>query len=222
MGTIWCAIRTYAAHADEMGERSLLVPQFFLKPKAALISSPQNNPQSVEIVADETIQHEVELVLKLGRDVEMGESINELASAVNAVCVGIDLTNRIVQAQLKAEGLPWTRAKAFRDSAIIGNWHELKGDEILSIEHGWKLALDVNEQRRMAAGIAEMTCKPLELLMALNSWAPLKKGDLLFTGTPAGVDWLKNGDVVVAELNDAEGSTKSCLNVEFYTSSELK
>ena len=220
--TIWCAIRTYAAHADEMGESSLTVPQFFLKPESALLSSPIEDPQTIDIVDSETIQHEVELVLRLGRDVEQGEDSDKLASAVDAVCVGIDLTDRPAQAQLKAKGLPWARSKAFRRSAIIGDWYELEKGEIRNIEQGWTLELKVNEQIRMGDGIAEMTCKPLDLLAALNEWAPLRKGDLLFTGTPAGVDWLKDGDVAVARLNDADGRPKSCLTVDFYIPSELK
>ena len=222
LATIWCAIRTYASHADEMGESSLTVPQFFLKPEAALLSSPLDDPQCIDIIDDETIQHEVELVLRLGRDIEQGEDDEKLASAVDAVCIGIDLTNRPAQSRLKAKGLPWTRSKAFRRSAIIGDWYELEGDDIHSLKHGWTLELKVNEQNRMKAGIVEMTSNPLELLSALNEWAPLKKGDLLFTGTPAGVDWLKDGDVAVARLNDADGRLKSCLAVDFFIPSELK
>jgi 2-keto-4-pentenoate hydratase/2-oxohepta-3-ene-1,7-dioic acid hydratase in catechol pathway len=222
LATIWCAIRTYAAHAEEMNESSLTVPQFFLKPEAALLSSPLDDPQTIDIADGKTIQHEVELVLRLGRDVEQGEDVEKLASAVDAVCVGIDLTDRPAQSQLKVKGLPWARSKAFRSSAIIGDWHELKEGDIHNIQQGWALELKVNERSRMKAGVAEMTCKPLDLWAALNEWAPLRKSDLIFTGTPAGVDWLKGGDVAVARLNDADGCLKSCLTVDFIIPSELK
>ncbi len=198
-----------------MGEESLAVPEFFLKPEAALLSSPVADAQTIEIIDGETIQHEIELVLRLGRDIDKGEGVEQLASAIDAVCVGLDLTDRPAQARLKKKGLPWARSKAFRDSAIIGDWCELEKDDIRKIEQGWTLELIVNEDKRMAAGISEMTCRPLELLAALNEWAPLRKGDLLFTGTPAGVGWLKDGDVAIARLEDAEGSLKSCLSIDF-------
>lgn len=216
MSTIWCAIRTYSAHAKEMGVKVPAKPEYFLKPAAALLSSTIDDVKTILVPDDRSIQHELELVLRIGEISENGDI------KIDAVCVGLDLTNRVIQSELKKEGLPWARCKSFKDSAVIGDWCEIPGQRFSEIENNWRMKLMVNSQLRMSAKISEMIRTPSALTAALGEWAPLEKGDLIFTGTPEGVDWLCGGDIVEAHLLDGDGIVKSRLIANFERPSDLK
>ncbi len=215
MTSIWCAIRTYSAHAKEMGVEVPSEPEYFLKPSAALVSSPVNEIKTISLPDNRSVQHELELVLKLG-DFSEGEF------SIDAVCIGLDLTNRVIQSELKKGGLPWARCKSFKDSAVIGEWHDVPSGKFSEIESVWSIDLLVNSEKRMSANISDMVRSPSTLLASLNEWAPLEKGDIIFTGTPEGVDWLRDGDVVEARLNDGSGIVKSRLIAHFSLPSDLK
>lgn len=216
MPTIWCAIRTYSAHAEEMGVEVPTKPEYFLKPAAALLSSTVDNVQTILIPDDRSIQHELELVLRIGDISEKGDI------TIDAVCIGLDLTNRVIQSELKKNGLPWARCKSFKNSAVIGDWCEIPAQRFSEVEDDWSMVLLVNSQQRMGAKISEMVRSPSVLTAALGEWAPLEKGDLIFTGTPEGVDWLCDGDIVEAHLLDGDGIAKSRLIANFERPSDLK
>jgi len=196
MPSIWCALRTFAAHAKEMGGEPLTSPRFFLKPLAALAEPPMGCEMMLPRHLDE-VHHEVELVLKLGDD----QTLSEIA-------VGLDLTDRATQDEAKAEGMPWTQSKGFANSAIVGNFVEPP----VGLAH-LRLELAVNGEPRQEASIGQMSFTPLDLLSSLSQWAPLEKGDLLFCGTPSGIGPLTRGDHVQARLLREDGTVLSELDL---------
>ena len=213
MGSSWCAIRTYAAHAEEMGTESPSEPIFFLKPPGTMVESPEHHPATIELSGNNRIQHEVELVMRIGEGVDL---------EVREICVGLDLTDRIIQSEAKEGGLPWTRAKSFKGSAVVGNWLPIKAEDLPSLHHGWRLELTVNGESRTTADTSTMLHSPLDLLASLSEWAPLSPGDLIFTGTPKGVGWLNDCDLAEATLINPDGEVKSSLRAYFSAPSSLK
>ena len=192
MPSIWCALRTFDAHAKEMGGKPLTSPQFFLKPWAALARPPLGcemmlPPHLIEV------HHEVELVLELDENF-----------VLSRVAIGLDLTDRNMQSIAKKEGMPWTRSKGFANSAIVGNFVEPP----IGLDH-LRLELAINGEPRQEASIGEMSFSPLELIAELSHWAPMEKGDLLFCGTPSGVGPLRCGDHVQARLFREDGTILS-------------
>jgi len=176
---IWCAIRTYPKHAAELGNQIPQEPAFFLKATSCLAS-----PNTID-TCDGDVHHEVELVLKLGEDLSPIE-----------MAVGLDLTKRSIQDRLKSGGLPWAEAKAFRGSAIVSEW--------VAYDSSASFSLMKNGEFVQQGSLQDMHWTPEELIDRLTAWAPVKAGDILFTGTPAGVGPLQNGDRLTATLNRNE------------------
>ena len=196
MPSIWCALRTFASHAKEMGGQPLKSPRFFLKPWAALAQPPVGCEMMLPTHLDE-VHHEVELVLKLGEDMGLSQ-----------IAVGLDLTDRNTQNIAKSEGMPWTQSKGFANSAIVGNFVEPP----VGLAH-LRLELAINGEPRQEATIREMSFTPLDLLNSLSQWAPLEKGDLLFCGTPSGIGSLVRGDHIHARLLREDGTVLSELDL---------
>lgn len=191
---IFCIGRNYAEHAKEMGAAvETGRPMFFCKPADAVVADSADVPYPS---ATAELHHEVEMVLALGaggRDVPA-----ECAAAlVWGVGVGLDLTRRDLQAQAKAKGHPWDVAKAFDHSAPVSALHQLDG-ALPGPDTG--LRLTVNGELRQQARLGEMIHDLQHLLAALSTLFELKPGDLVFTGTPAGVAALQRGDRFHAEL----------------------
>lgn len=187
MPSVWCALRTFADHAKELGNTEPEQPHFFLKPWAALARP----PMGCEVELPEGVHHEVELVL-------------ELREGLARVGIGLDLTRRDVQSELKAARLPWTEAKGFRNSAILGDLVEPPvGLGAMRIE------LAIDGEPRQEAAIAEMSFSPLDLIDQLAAWAPLEDGDLLFCGTPAGVGPIHSCEELHARLLREDGEVLS-------------
>ena len=176
---IWCAIRTYPKHAAELGNQIPQEPAFFLKATSCLAS-----PDEID-TCDGDVHHEVELVLKFGEDL----------SPVK-MAVGLDLTKRSIQDRLKSGGLPWAEAKSFRGSAIVSEW--------VAYDSSASFSLMKNGEFVQQGSLQDMHWTPEELIDRLTAWAPVKAGDILFTGTPAGVGPLQNGDRLTATLNRNE------------------
>jgi len=196
MPSIWCALRTFDAHAEEMGAKPLKSPRFFLKPWAALAQPPMGCEMVLPPHLNEA-HHEVELVLRLGEDATLTE-----------IAVGLDLTDRPTQDEAKAAGMPWTQSKGFANSAIVGNFSEPP----VGLTH-LRLELAVNGEPRQEASIGEMSFTPLDLLSNLSEWAPLEEGDLLFCGTPSGIGPLSRGDHVQARILREDGTILSELDL---------
>jgi 2-keto-4-pentenoate hydratase/2-oxohepta-3-ene-1,7-dioic acid hydratase in catechol pathway len=196
LGKLVCVGRNYSAHAREMGVAPPEEPFFFLKPSTSFLPSPRVvalPPFSAEV------HHEVELVVRVGSALRRG-TVEQAGAAIDAVAVGIDLTARDVQAKAKAAGLPWTIAKGFDGAAPVGEFVAIPGAVALG-DRG--LSLRVNGQVRQQAQISTMLRSAADLLAWLSARMTLEAGDLLFTGTPAGVGPLVDGDQIVAELEGA-------------------
>ena len=191
----WCVGRNYAEHAREMGaDPGAESPVFFSKPAAALVSdSIVDYPENTE-----SLHHEVELVVVMsagGRHLDP-EECNE---RIFGYAVGIDLTRRDIQAKAKQAGHPWEMSKGFDQSAPVGlivpagEWTP-QPDAIIELQ--------VNGVMRQQAALGDMIWPVNELIARLSQDVTLQSGDVVFTGTPAGVASLEPGDRVVARIGD--------------------
>jgi 5-carboxymethyl-2-hydroxymuconate isomerase len=195
IGKIVCVGRNYAEHAKELGNEIPDKPVLFLKPASALIYS------SGEIIHPDygnELHHEVELVLLIGEKVTKAD-IAQSEKAIVGYGVGLDMTLRDVQNKLKKKGNPWTLAKCFDTSAVISDFvlkkdYQLKPDE--------KLELKINGVIKQNDTLKSMIFNPAEIVEYISSVMTLEKGDLIFTGTPAGVSRVNRGDKLEAKLGE--------------------
>jgi 2-keto-4-pentenoate hydratase/2-oxohepta-3-ene-1,7-dioic acid hydratase in catechol pathway len=192
--TLWCIGRNYAAHARELGNDVPDEPVIFLKASSCLRGLA---PEPLA-VPDEAVHHEVELVLVVGHDVPIGADPGW--AAVSEVAVGLDLTRRQVQSQLKERGLPWARAKSFGGSAVVGP--RVPRADLGDPEQAG-IALWVNGALRQEGRLDQMLFDVPSLLRHLAALAPLHAGDLVFTGTPPGVAEMRVGDRFRLQLRGA-------------------
>lgn len=191
---VFCIGRNYAEHAREMGASvDKGTPMFFCKPADAVVSDGADVPYP-SITAE--LHHEVEMVVAL---VSGGSDIpSEQASAsIFGYGVGLDLTRRDLQAQAKAKGHPWDVAKAFDHSAPVS---ALRPAAEAMPTSETVLRLTVNGELRQQTTLGEMVHEVAQIIAALSTLFELKAGDLIFTGTPAGVAALQRGDRFHAEL----------------------
>jgi fumarylpyruvate hydrolase len=188
---IYCVGQNYAEHAREMGnDPERQQPFFFSKPADAVVPSGATIPFPSRT---EDLHHEVELVIALGGG---GADVapEEAEALIFGCAVGVDLTRRDLQAVAKKAGRPWDMAKGFDRSAPIGAI--LPGP----VPAGAAITLDVNGSRRQAGVLSDMIWAPAEIVAILSSYVELAPGDLIFTGTPAGVARLERGDSVAAAV----------------------
>ncbi|MCW8195059.1 fumarylacetoacetate hydrolase family protein [Proteobacteria bacterium 005FR1] len=191
---IYCVGRNYAAHAREMGhDPDREPPFFFCKPADALVAGGGAVPYPGR---SNNLHHEVELVVAIskgGRDIPLDYAEEH----VFGYAVGIDLTRRDLQAAAREKGQPWDSAKGFDASAPVS---ALTPAFVSGHLRGGTIALTVNGQTRQSADISELIwCVP-EVIAELSTLFELRPGDLLFTGTPAGVAALQRGDRVEASV----------------------
>lgn len=191
---VWCVGRNYAEHAREMGaDPKASSPVFFSKPAQALV----NKRQLAYPGNTKDLHHEVELVVLLAEG-GRGVPAAEWPARLFGFAVGVDLTRRDVQTRLKQTGQPWEISKGFDDSAPVGRvlpasqWQPKPGAAI---------SLQVNGVMRQQASLGEMIWPVAELLERLSGELTLNAGDVVFTGTPAGVGSLDAGDRVVARID---------------------
>jgi fumarylpyruvate hydrolase len=191
---IYCIGRNYAEHAKEMGmivDRSQ--PVFFCKPADAIVI---DGADIAYPLATTDLHHEVEMTVALasgGRNIATERALEH----VYGYGVGLDLTRRDLQSVAKAKGLPWDSAKAFDQSAPVSALR--RADEIRHPRTA-RLTLSVNGELRQRADIADMLFTVPEIIHELSKLWTLAAGDLIFTGTPAGVAALVRGDRFRAEL----------------------
>lgn len=191
---IYCIGRNYAEHAKEMGavpEKG--TPVFFMKPADAVVADGRN-PRFPQ--ATSNLHHEVELVVALasgGREIAVDEALTH----VYGYSVGVDLTRRDLQAAAKAKGNPWDVAKGFDDSAPIAAIVPCGGRH----PQAERIELRVNGEQRQSASIADMLWPVAEIIHELSRLFELRAGDLIYTGTPAGVGQLQPGDRVHCSLD---------------------
>ena len=195
MGVGWAVFRNYAGHAKEILVDVTDYPRFFLMPPSAMVEATEAGENVVTLLEpDEHIDHEVEMVFKLGEDLTPVQ-----------MCVGIDTTNRTRQTMAKKEGWPWLEGKGFRGSGVLGTWTEWDGKPV-------EIGLSLNGETRQLASTETMVHSVESLLEHLNNWYALEPGDLVWTGTPKGVGPMSPGDSVNAWMDNSEGERISVLN----------
>lgn len=198
IGKIVCVGRNYAEHVKELGNEIPDKPVLFLKPASALIYS---GGEIVHPDYGNELHHEVELVLLIGEIVKKADKAKS-EKAIIGYGVGLDMTLRDVQNELKKKGNPWTLAKCFDTSAAVSDFvlkkdHQLNPDE--------KLELKINGQVKQGDSLKSMIFNPAEIVEYISSVMTLEKGDLIFTGTPAGVSKVNRGDKLEARLGEVVG-----------------
>ncbi|MCH8685760.1 fumarylacetoacetate hydrolase family protein [Pedomonas mirosovicensis] len=187
---IFCVARNYAEHAREMGhDPNREPPFFFAKPADALVENGCDVPYPPRT---QNLHYEVELVVALakgGRNL----SVEEAEGLIYGYAVGNDLTRRDLQAEAKKQGRPWDTAKGFDHSAPLSAIH--RTDEVGHIRRG-AIWLKVNGETRQQGDVADMIWSVPEVIAELSTLFALQAGDLIFTGTPAGVGPVVPGDVI--------------------------
>jgi len=192
---IICIGRNYAKHARELGNEAPAEPIFFIKPTTACLYPGQS------IILPNlpgTIEHELELVVMIdsyAKDVPVGMALGMVASFT----LGLDLTARTVQDELKTKGLPWEKAKAWDGSAVLGEV-ELPMTASTDLQ-AFALELKKNGETVQQGSTADMIFPVAELISYVSRFITLEPGDLLFTGTPAGVGPIAEGDVLEGFIN---------------------
>jgi fumarylpyruvate hydrolase len=190
--------RNYVEHAKEMGHTGREAPFFFLKPSDALVVVPDGAtgdmpypPQTADL------HHEIELVVAIGKG-----GANIPASDANAhiwgYAIGLDMTRRDLQGEAKKQGRPWDTGKGFEHSAPIGPIHPRTQTGL--IEAG-SISLDVNGARRQSGDINQLIWNIPEIIEHLSRYFDLQPGDLIFTGTPAGVGAVQKGDLLEGSVD---------------------
>ena len=195
MGVGWAVFRNYAGHAKEILGDVTDYPRFFLMPPSAMVEATEAGENVVTLLRpDEHIDHEVEMVFRLGEDLIPAQ-----------MCVGIDTTNRTRQTMAKREGWPWLEGKGFRGSGVLGTWTDWDGRPM-------EIGLSLNGETRQLASTETMVHSVESLLEHLKKWYDLEPGDLVWTGTPKGVGPMSPGDSVNAWMDNLEGERISVLN----------
>ncbi|HEV7293632.1 MAG TPA: fumarylacetoacetate hydrolase family protein [Devosia sp.] len=186
---IYCVGRNYAEHIREMGNDEREPPFFFGKPADAVLVGGAPMPYPPQ-TAD--LHHEVELVVAIGKN---GADIapEDALDHVYGYAVGLDMTRRDLQATAKKTGRPWEMAKGFDHSAPIGLIEP--ASQIGHPEHG-EITLSVNGAERQRGDLADQIWNVSETIAHLSRFVALKAGDLILTGTPAGVSAVVRGDVL--------------------------
>lgn len=185
---IYCVGRNYAAHAREMGQDPEREPPFFfMKPADAIVP----NHQTIGFPSrTNNLHHEIELVVALGQG-GINVSADRALELVFGYAVGNDLTRRDLQAEARDKGRPWTTGKAFDRSAVISAIHP--ASRIGHPQTG-RIWLNVNGQLRQQGDLRDLIWSVPEVIAELSTLFELAPGDLIFTGTPAGVAALAPGD----------------------------
>ena len=200
---IYCVGRNYAAHAREMGgspERES--PFFFSKPANAVTDNGVTLPFPSRT---QDLHHEVELVVALSGEALAAKgqelSLEEAAAAIYGYAVGIDFTRRDLQAEAKEKSRPWDTAKGFDNSApVSGITPVAQAGEIAAAN----ISLHVNGELRQQGMISDLIWSIPELIAELSTYYRLCPGDVIFTGTPAGVSAVVPGDIMEGRVDKLE------------------
>ncbi|UTR07782.1 fumarylacetoacetate hydrolase family protein [Alkalihalobacillus sp. LMS6] len=186
IGDIYCVGRNYAEHAHELGNEVPEEPLLFTKPRSSLALA---NGSALSFPTTKgSIHYEIELVLKIGKDVSSGDQLEDV---VQEVALGLDLTLRDVQSKLKQKGHPWLRAKGFPNAAILTPFFSFVGEESCKTI---PFELRKNGDVMQKGYTKDMIFSLSDLFAEVQQEFGLKKGDLLFTGTPKGVGQLNVSD----------------------------
>ncbi len=192
---IICVGRNYADHARELRNEVPAEPVLFMKPETAII--PKRNPFFIPDFSED-VHYEAELVIRINK---LGKNIQAKFAHkyYNEITAGIDFTARDLQARLKEKGLPWEKAKAFDGSAAVGKFQSITN---LQSPEKINFRLTINDEERQNGNSSDMLFGFDKLIEHISSYFTLKIGDLIFTGTPAGVGKVNKNDRLSLFLED--------------------
>ncbi|MCH7314205.1 fumarylacetoacetate hydrolase family protein [Acinetobacter sp. ANC 3882] len=196
---IVCVGRNYAEHAKELGnaipDRALL----FIKPPSSLGSLTQGVSWNQALGE---CHYECEICLQIAHPLSQETDPSKVLEAIGAVTLGLDLTLRDLQSDLKSKGEPWERAKAFDGACILADW--IEADEIGDLQE-LELILNINGVERQHGFSKDMIFDIGSLLVEINKSFSLEAGDVIMTGTPAGVGALRANDQLTMKLITQSG-----------------
>ncbi len=195
VGKMICVGRNFADHAKELGNEVPAKPVVFIKPASSIIYSGE---KIIQPKFSDNLHHEVELLLLIGKDIK-DANIRNAEEAIIGYGLGLDMTLRDIQNEARKKGDPWTVAKCFDTSAVISEFI-LKKDYNLTLDE--EIILKVNNNIRQKEKLNKMLFKPIEIVEYISSLMTIEKGDVIFTGTPAGVGRVVQGDVLTASIGD--------------------
>ncbi|MBK7107606.1 MAG: fumarylacetoacetate hydrolase family protein [Chitinophagales bacterium] len=191
---IFCVGRNYSAHAKELSHAIPDAPVIFIKPATAMLKG--NEFYFPEFTND--LHYECELLFRICKN---GKHIDEKFAYryIDAVTAGIDFTARDLQSKQKEKGLPWEIAKAFDNSAVVGDWNAISNESDFS---NINFSMKKNEVIVQKANSCEMLFGIPTIIHYISSFFTLQLGDIIFTGTPSGVGPVNKGDVLTGFLED--------------------
>lgn len=198
---IICVGRNYTEHIKELGNEKPAEPVIFLKPDSALL---RNNRDFYIPDFSNNVQHEIEVVVRISR---LGKHIQEIFAHryYKELTVGIDFTARDLQNALRKKGLPWEKSKAFDFSAAIGDFIPVN---TLEEVNNFDFHLQKNQDTVQEGNTEQMLYSIDQLITHISKYFTLKIGDLIFTGTPAGVSKVEEGDCLEGYIEN-----KKLLNI---------
>ena len=204
IGKIVCMARNYAEHAKELGNETPAAPVLFMKPASSVIG----DGDTVRIPAySQECHYEVELAVLIGRECR-SVAAEKAMEYVAGYGVGIDMTLRDVQNQLKAKGLPWEIAKGFDSACPLSDFVPAGA---VADPHNLRLTLTVNGEKRQDGCSSDMINRVPQIIAHISAIFTLEPGDVILTGTPAGVGQVRAGDVMEAEI---EGVARLTIKVQ--------
>lgn len=202
--TIYCIGRNFAEHTKEMKADLSEKPIIFIKPATA-IPNPEEISNGVELpYYSNNVHHEVEIVTVVkegGYKIPKEKAFNH----IDGIGIGLDLTLRDLQEKAKAKSQPWAISKGFKNSAPLSNFVHLIDGKIENYDFdttNLNFSLTLNSSVRQKGNTKEMILNIPEIIEYISSVFELQKGDLIFTGTPKGVDQISTGDVAVCKIEN--------------------
>ena len=193
IGKIVCLARNYAEHARELGNETPAAPVLFMKPASSVIG----DGETVHIPSySQECHYEVELAVLIGKQCRAVQA-EKAMEYVAGYGVGIDMTLRDVQNGLKAKGLPWEIAKGFDTSCPLSDFVPAN---MVADPHALNLKLAVNGEPRQDGWSSDMIHRVPQIVAHISAIFTLEPGDVILTGTPAGVGQVRAGDVMTAEI----------------------
>ncbi|SEG59895.1 2-keto-4-pentenoate hydratase/2-oxohepta-3-ene-1,7-dioic acid hydratase (catechol pathway) [Halpernia humi] len=190
---ILCIGRNYVEHAKELGNEVPTEPVIFMKPDSAILKGTDFYIPEFS----EDIHYELEVVLKISK---VGKYISEQNAGqyFDEIGLGIDFTARDLQSKLKEKGLPWELAKAFDGSAVVSDFYQKENFDLKKLN----FSLFKNKKEVQNGNTSLMIFSPEKIIAFVSKYFTLKKGDLIFTGTPKGVGKVAEKDVLEGFLED--------------------
>nr|WP_315247366.1 fumarylacetoacetate hydrolase family protein [uncultured Albidiferax sp.] len=201
---IYCVGRNYAEHAKEMGFSGREPPFFFMKPADAVVAVEAGQTGSVAYpTLTGNLHHEIELVVAIGKG---GKNITaaDAHQHIYGYAVGLDMTRRDLQNEMKKQGRPWCIGKGFEQSAPIG---AITPVALAGKVEQAEIALQVNSQERQRSTVAQLIWSISETIEHLSAAWELQAGDLIYSGTPEGVGAVVRGDTLAGSVTGLEPLT---------------